>query len=77
MNYTCNAGMADGAARICELVLENKNTPPPVHKKVREIYEKLTTRDPDRYWDSGQWMTEKTGILRLHVEMFLHWTLTG
>jgi alkylation response protein AidB-like acyl-CoA dehydrogenase len=26
-----------------------------------EAYENLTTRDPEKFWTSGQWMTEKAG----------------
>jgi len=51
---TCPLAMGDGAARFLE-----------VHGAgdayARELFEHLTTRDPARFWTSGQWMTERTG----------------
>jgi alkylation response protein AidB-like acyl-CoA dehydrogenase len=29
--------------------------------RVQETYAHLTSRDPDYFWTSGQWMTEKKG----------------
>jgi len=52
--YSCPLAMGDGAARFLE-----------VHgagdRYARELLEHLTTRDPARFWTSGQWMTERTG----------------
>jgi alkylation response protein AidB-like acyl-CoA dehydrogenase len=52
--YSCPLAMGDGAARFLE-----------VHGAedayARELFEHLTTRDPARFWTSGQWMTERTG----------------
>lgn len=28
---------------------------------VEEAFGRLTSRDPDRFWTSGQWMTERRG----------------
>ena len=50
--YSCPLAMADGAARLLELHGD---------ARTREAFERLTTRDPDRFWTSGQWMTERTG----------------
>ena len=51
--YACPLAMTDGAART---LLESGN---------REIIDRavprLTSRDPSRFWTSGQWMTESTG----------------
>ena len=51
--YSCPLAMTDGAART---LLSSGN---------RELIEKyvplLTTRDPQKMWTSGQWMTERTG----------------
>ncbi len=51
--YSCPLAMTDGAART---LLASGN---------RELIERyvplLTTRDPQRMWTSGQWMTERTG----------------
>ena len=49
--------MTDGAARSIEcLSLEQRQSPSLV-----EAYKNLTSRDPDQFWTSGQWMTEKRG----------------
>jgi len=50
--YSCPLAMTDGAARFLE-----------VHgdARTRPAFEHLTTRDPARFWTSGQWMTERTG----------------
>jgi alkylation response protein AidB-like acyl-CoA dehydrogenase len=51
--YSCPLAMSDGAARALELY---------GHDEVcRTAFERLTSRDPDRVWTSGQWMTERTG----------------
>lgn len=51
--YTCPLAMTDGAART---LLDSGN---------REIADRavphLTSRDPETFWTSGQWMTESTG----------------
>lgn len=51
--YTCPLAMTDGAART---LLKSGN---------RELIERalphLTSRDPQFFWTSGQWMTEATG----------------
>jgi alkylation response protein AidB-like acyl-CoA dehydrogenase len=51
--YTCPLAMTDGAARVVELhgddwLQEN-------------ILPRLTSTNPDTFWTSGQWMTERTG----------------
>jgi alkylation response protein AidB-like acyl-CoA dehydrogenase len=51
--YSCPLAMSDGAARCLELY----GTTP----RLREALRHLTTRNPDAFWTSGQWMTEKTG----------------
>lgn len=51
--YACPLAMTDGAARVLtgsgNRVLIDRAVP------------RLTSRDPDRFWTSGQWMTETTG----------------
>ena len=51
--YTCPLAMTDGAART---LLNSGN---------RELIDRavpyLTSRDPEQFWTSGQWMTESTG----------------
>lgn len=51
--YTCPLAMTDGAARTL-LASGNK-------KLIDRAVPRLTSRDPDTCWTSGQWMTESTG----------------
>lgn len=50
---SCPLAMTDGAARAIELYGDEK-------MKSR-AFQHLTSRDPQKFWTSGQWMTEKTG----------------
>lgn len=50
--YSCPLAMTDGAARLLELYPDGVTRP---------VFEQLTSRDPKRFWTSGQWMTERTG----------------
>jgi alkylation response protein AidB-like acyl-CoA dehydrogenase len=52
--YSCPLAMTDGAARCLEVYGQDD----PV---LRDAFAHLTSRDPDRFWTSGQWMTERTG----------------
>src|SRR5437763_15088151 len=52
--YSCPLAMTDGAART----LERLGGDDPA---LRAAFERLTSRDPARFWTSGQWMTERTG----------------
>lgn len=51
--YTCPLAMTDGAARLIELYGNEELR--------REEYRRLTSRRPEEFWTSGQWMTERTG----------------
>ena len=51
--YSCPLAMTDGAAKTFE-----SNSLLPAYQ---DIFSHLTTRDPERFWTSGQWMTEKRG----------------
>jgi acyl-CoA dehydrogenase len=51
--YSCPLAMSDGAART---LLESGN-----RALVERALPHLTSRDPARFWTSGQWMTESTG----------------
>lgn len=53
--FTCPLAMTDGGARLLELYREGA-TPSQV-----EAYKRLTSRDPNLFWTSGQWMTERGG----------------
>ena len=50
--YSCPVAMTDGAART--LLVHGDEAD-------RKVVERLTTRNFDRAWTSGQWMTETTG----------------
>jgi putative acyl-CoA dehydrogenase len=50
---TCPLAMADGAARVIERHGDDWMRANPLRR--------LTSRDPDENWTSGQWMTERTG----------------
>jgi alkylation response protein AidB-like acyl-CoA dehydrogenase len=51
--YTCPLAMTDGCARTLETLAG-----PALRERVLPH---LLARDPDRFWTSGQWMTERTG----------------
>lgn len=51
--YSCPLAMTDGAARTLE---SSKNT-----ALIERALPRLTSRDPNVAWTSGQWMTERTG----------------
>jgi acyl-CoA dehydrogenase len=51
--YTCHVAMTDAAVRV---LLDHASA------ELRErVVPRLTTRDPDQAWTSGQWMTEREG----------------
>lgn len=51
--YSCPLAMTDGAART---LIASKN-----RTLVERAVPRLTSRDPEAAWTSGQWMTERTG----------------
>ncbi len=51
--YSCPLAMTDGASRT---LLASKNK-----ALIERAVPRLTSRDPDTAWTSGQWMTERTG----------------
>lgn len=52
--FTCPLAMADGAARVLEVYGQND-------ARLKDALKHLTSRAPDQFWTSGQWMTERTG----------------
>ncbi len=50
--FSCPLAMTDGAARALE-----------IHggENLKKAFRNLTSRDPEKFWTSGQWMTERTG----------------
>ena len=57
--YSCPLAMTDGAAKT---LLNSDQTLP----EVSEAFERLTSRDPQKFWTSGQWMTEQRGGSDVH-----------
>ncbi|HEU4405770.1 MAG TPA: acyl-CoA dehydrogenase family protein [Polyangiaceae bacterium] len=51
--YSCPLAMTDGAAKT---LLASGN-----RALIDRAVPRLTSRDPDAFWTSGQWMTERTG----------------
>ncbi|MGH8186310.1 MAG: acyl-CoA dehydrogenase family protein, partial [Steroidobacteraceae bacterium] len=51
--YSCPLAMTDGAART---LIASQNA-----RLIERAVPRLTSRDPQRAWTSGQWMTESTG----------------
>jgi len=51
--YSCPLAMTDGAAKVIS-ISDNRAL-------AERALPKLTSRDPVRFWTSGQWMTESTG----------------
>lgn len=51
--YTCPLAMTDGAAKLIKTWGDDDLK--------QDVLSRLTSRDPDRFWTSGQWMTERTG----------------
>ncbi|XP_006007532.1 acyl-CoA dehydrogenase family member 11 isoform X2 [Latimeria chalumnae] len=51
--FTCPLAMTDGAAKV----IESLGISGPLEK----AYGHLTSRDPKKFWTSGQWMTERKG----------------
>ncbi|WP_367607377.1 acyl-CoA dehydrogenase family protein [Legionella sp. W05-934-2] len=51
--YTCPLAMTDGAARAIELYGDDALK--------KEALTHLTSTNPEEFWTSGQWMTERTG----------------
>ncbi|KAM4576959.1 acyl-CoA dehydrogenase family member 11 isoform 1-T2 [Odontesthes bonariensis] len=51
--YTCPLAMTDGAAKVIQSM--------GLSWAVEEAFSRLTTRQPERFWTSGQWMTERQG----------------
>ena len=50
--YSCPLAMTDGAARFLEVHGDNATKSTLAH---------FISRDPEQFWTSGQWMTERTG----------------
>ena len=61
--FNCPLAMTDGAAFLIKNALKRDaaTLDHKVIKKLEEAFQNLTSRDPTRFWTSGQWMTERKG----------------
>ena len=50
--YSCPLAMTDGAAKLIELYAP---------MELSKTFKHLTSTDPNEFWTSGQWMTERAG----------------
>jgi alkylation response protein AidB-like acyl-CoA dehydrogenase len=57
--FSCPLAMTDGAAFTIKQLLNKKDISDT--SKIEDAYKHLTSRDPNEFWTSGQWMTEKKG----------------
>ncbi|NXN85458.1 ACD11 dehydrogenase, partial [Bombycilla garrulus] len=51
--FSCPLAMTDGAAKVIESL--------GVPGTLKNAFDRLTSRDPKKFWTSGQWMTERRG----------------
>ncbi|NWI04525.1 ACD11 dehydrogenase, partial [Tichodroma muraria] len=51
--FSCPLAMTDGAAKVIESL--------GVPGSLKNAFDRLTSRDPEKFWTSGQWMTERRG----------------
>ncbi|KAL9834418.1 acyl-CoA dehydrogenase family member 11-like isoform 1-T2 [Geothlypis trichas] len=51
--FSCPLAMTDGAAKVIESL--------GIPGSLKNAFDRLTSRDPDKFWTSGQWMTERRG----------------
>ncbi len=47
--------MTDGAAKLLE------SLPRGMREKTKDAFDRLTSKDKNKFWTSGQWMTERGG----------------
>ncbi|KAF4554115.1 Hypothetical protein D9617_5g069910 [Elsinoe fawcettii] len=57
----CPSLMVDGVAALFRKHLSSASLPADQRKVLRSAYERLTSRDPQTAWTTGQWMTERQG----------------
>ncbi|NWJ06670.1 ACD11 dehydrogenase, partial [Crypturellus undulatus] len=51
--FNCPLAMTDGAAKVIESL--------GISGSLKHAFDHLTSRDPKKFWTSGQWMTERRG----------------
>jgi alkylation response protein AidB-like acyl-CoA dehydrogenase len=58
---TCPSAMTDGAAAFITRHLARPDLDPALRTVLENAYARLTSRNPEEAWTSGQWMTERPG----------------
>lgn len=58
---TCPSAMTDGGAQLLKLQLAKKDLDDERRAVFEDYYTRLTSRDTENAWTSGQWMTERPG----------------
>jgi alkylation response protein AidB-like acyl-CoA dehydrogenase len=53
--------MTDGAAKLLKAHLSSTQLDSQTRRVFQDAYDRLTSRDPQKAWTSGQWMTERIG----------------
>jgi len=54
--YICPLAMTEGAAFLLRSLLQKSED-----SELQEAFSRVTSSDPNQFWTSGQWMTEKRG----------------
>jgi alkylation response protein AidB-like acyl-CoA dehydrogenase len=57
----CPSAMTDGAAKLLKTHLSSTKLDPATRRIFQDAYDRLISRDPQKAWTSGQWMTERSG----------------
>ncbi|KAE9372463.1 acyl-CoA dehydrogenase/oxidase C-terminal [Stipitochalara longipes BDJ] len=60
-NVMCPSAMTDGAAKLLKTHLSSNQLEPTTRRVFQDAYDRVTSRDPQKAWTSGQWMTERSG----------------
>ena len=58
---TCPSLMTDGVAALLRKHLSDSSLAAEQRRALRSAYSRLTSRDPEFAWTTGQWMTERQG----------------
>ena len=59
--YTCPLAMTDGAAKLITQLKKMGHLDKEKTALLDKAFNHVTSNDPDQFWTSGQWMTEKPG----------------
>ena len=61
--FSCPLAMTDGAATVIRNILQSENHGLEAEQvqELEKAYRHLISTDPEYFWTSGQWMTEKRG----------------